>query len=99
MPRGKKGTGPYSRKRLQRSLDYPTGSDAYAALHLTQEETRCVYEALRRIDAPIGTRKAAVAANVLYRLSEAVMSHTMVEEIAIATNNKAKRKTTSRGQR
>jgi hypothetical protein len=96
MPRGKKGTGPYSRKRLQRSLDYPTGSDAYAALHLTQEETRCVYTALRSLDVSIGTRAAAVAANVLYRLSEAVMSHLTVQEI-VPTNGT--RRKTKRAQR
>ena len=74
MPRGKKGTGPGARKRLQRQLGYPTGSDAYASLQMTQEETKLVYEALRAHPrAKLGTREGAIVSNILYRLTEAVM--------------------------
>jgi hypothetical protein len=79
MPRGVRGTGPGARKRSQR--DYPSGSDAYSRLDLTQEETRVVYESLRALEAPIGTRRGAVCANVLYRLTESVMSHETVQEL------------------
>lgn len=73
MPRGKPGTGPNARKRVQRDLAMK--GDVYVSLQMNHEETKLVYEILRSHPrAKLGTREGAVVNNVLYRMTEAVMS-------------------------
>ena len=73
MPRGKRGTGPGARKRLQKALGYSTKSDAYLKLHLNREEAKLVFDSLRSHTAKLGTRESAIATNIMYRITEQVM--------------------------
>lgn len=71
MPRGVRGSGPGARKRLQR--EYPKGSEEYIKLTLSREEAKLLFTSLRQLPAEIGTRQAALATNIMYRITEQVM--------------------------
>jgi hypothetical protein len=71
MPRGKPGTGPFARKRLQHAITQL--EDTYMRLPLTEKETKVLYEWItellaRRLGDPGGFEMQ----NVMYRISEHV---------------------------
>jgi len=71
MPRGKPGTGPFARKRLQHAITQL--EDTYMRLPLTERETKVLYEWItellaRRLGEPGGFEMQ----NVMYRISEHV---------------------------
>lgn len=72
MPRGKPGTGPNARKRLQRVLQ--SVDEEYMRLALSEEETCEVYDALTEAaKKAFGTTKGFHLTNVTYRITEFVM--------------------------
>jgi hypothetical protein len=72
MPRGKPGTGPHARKRIQRQFTTP--ETEYMRLALSEEETKTLYtvvqEALKKT---FGTTEGFHLSNVAYRITEYVM--------------------------
>lgn len=69
MPRGKPGTGPFARKRLQNAL--MSLEDTYMRLPLTEKETREVYYCLQRALANGWGRDGTLEIqNVAYRITE-----------------------------
>ena len=70
MPKGKRGTGPGARKRIQRFLNYPTSSAAYRLVELTLEEASLIYEGIRLLPADLGSRQGAFLVNLMYRITE-----------------------------
>ena len=72
MPRGMRGTGPGARKRLQREGNHR--DEQYVKLYLTEEEARLIFEGLRQLPLDMGTRTGAVTMNILYRITEQVMT-------------------------
>jgi hypothetical protein len=72
MPRGKPGTGPHARKRLQRELMTP--EDEYMRLALSEDETRTLYGVVQdHLKKSFGTREGFHLSNVAYRITEYVM--------------------------
>ena len=69
-----RGTGPGARKRLQRDLRHSAKGESYVKLYLTEEEARLIFEGLRRLPPDLGTRAGAVTMNILYRITEQVMT-------------------------
>lgn len=71
MPRGKPGTGPFARKRLQHATT--TGEDTYMRLPLSEKETRYTYSWLTELLAQrLGEPGSFEVQNVMYRISEHV---------------------------
>ena len=71
MPRGKPGTGPYARKRLQNALSVE--GEVYMRLPLTENETRAVYYTIQRnLANGWGREDAMELQNVVYRITEHV---------------------------
>ena len=71
MPRGKPGTGPFARKRLQHAIT--EGTDTYMRLPLSEKETRFVYSWLTELMAQrLGEPGSFEIQNVMYRISEHV---------------------------
>ncbi len=95
MPRGMKGTGPGARKRLQREGKV---DEQYVKLYLTEEEARLIFEGLRQLPLDMGTRAGAVTMNILYRITEQVM--TREEAVGTSdTHTQRKAKAKARGYR
>jgi hypothetical protein len=71
MPRGKPGTGPFARKRLQHAV---TGlEDTYMRLPLSERETKVVYQWLTELLARrLGEEGSFEIQNVMYRIGEHV---------------------------
>jgi hypothetical protein len=71
MPRGKPGTGPFARKRLQHAITQL--EDTYMRLPLTEKETRVVYEWMTELLAKrLGQDGSFEVQNVMYRITEHV---------------------------
>lgn len=71
MPRGKPGTGPFARKRLQNAMT--ALSDTYMRLPLTERETKVVYEWITELLAKrLGEPGSFEIQNVMYRITEHV---------------------------
>jgi hypothetical protein len=86
MPRGKRGTGPGARKRLQ------SDEEPNIKLWLTEEESRLVYEAIKVAPSRFGTREGALLMNVCVRIMEQTM-------LASVPNAKPKKGSTARSSR
>lgn len=72
MPRGKPGTGPHARKRIQRQFAQP--DEEYMRLPLSEDETRAVYDVLQEaLKKTFGTTEGFHLSNVTYRITEYVM--------------------------
>lgn len=71
MPRGKPGTGPHARKRLQNALSQP--SDTYMRLPLSEEETRVLYKRIQHwLGDNFAQSESFALQNVAYRITEHV---------------------------
>lgn len=71
MPRGKPGTGPFARKRLQHAVT--TMQDIYMRLPLSEKETKAVYYCVQRALANgWGRQESMELQNVAYRITEHV---------------------------
>jgi hypothetical protein len=71
MPRGKPGTGPFARKRLQNAVTQL--ADTYMRLPLTEKETRVVYEWMTELlSKRLGHDGSYEIQNVMYRITEHV---------------------------
>jgi hypothetical protein len=71
MPRGKPGTGPFARKRLQHAMT--TLTDTYMRLPLSEGETKYLYEWITELLARrLGEPGSFEIQNVMYRISEHV---------------------------
>jgi hypothetical protein len=71
MPRGKPGTGPFARKRLQHAMT--TMDDTYMRLPLSEKETRVLYQWITELLARrLGEEGSFEVQNVMYRISEHV---------------------------
>jgi len=69
MPRGKPGTGPFARKRLQHALTQL--EDTYMRLPLTEAEARAVYYCIHRtLASGWGRVDSLELQNVVYRITE-----------------------------
>lgn len=69
MPRGKPGTGPFARKRLQQAIT--DLADTYMRLPLTEKETRALYYCIHRALANgWGKDDSLELENVVYRITE-----------------------------
>jgi hypothetical protein len=72
MPRGKPGTGPHARKRIQRQ--FATTETEYMRLALSEDETRALYGTIQEaLKQSFGTREGFHLSNVAYRITEYVM--------------------------
>lgn len=71
MPRGKPGTGPFARKRLQHAMT--TLEDTYMRLPLSEQETRRLYEWITELLARrLGEPGSFEIQNVMMRIAEHV---------------------------
>lgn len=71
MPRGKPGTGPFARKRLQHAITQL--EDTYMRLPLTEKETRVLYERMTEwLARNLGNEGSYEIQNVMYRITEHV---------------------------
>ena len=59
---------------MQRDRRHGTEKETYVKLYLTEEEARLIFEGLRRLPLDMGTRAGAVTMNILYRITEQVMT-------------------------
>ncbi len=76
MPRGKPGTGPHARKRIQ--AQFQTPETEYLRLPLSEDETRALYTALQEtLKVSFGTQLGFHLSNVTYRITEYVMQDKM----------------------
>lgn len=71
MPRGKPGTGPFARKRLQHAITQL--EDTYMRLPLTEKETRVLYEEMTGwLSKNLGQPGSFEMQNIMYRITEHV---------------------------
>jgi hypothetical protein len=91
-----RGTGPGARKRLQREGN--NRDEQYVKLYLTEEEARLIFEGLRQLPLDMGTRAGAVTMNILYRITEQVMTREELFDGPVVKKKKAARSVTLRAR-